>query len=135
MGIRNRHIWGILFLAYIAAVAYLCFASPDELPKIRPDFWGIPIDKVAHFLMFLPYPVVAYGVFRGREKRLGIDLLALALAFVTGVGLALGTEKIQGMLEYRTYDINDFKADILGMAASATAILTYILITIKQRIK
>ncbi len=135
MRIRKRYIWPILFIAYIAAVAYLCFMKPDDIPQMRPDIFGIPIDKVMHFLMFFPYPVVAYGVFRGREKRLWTDILAISLAFITGAGLAMGTEYVQGLLEYRSYDINDFKADMAGIGLSSAAILIYILITIRERLK
>ncbi len=135
MRIRKRYIWTVLFVLYMAAVAYLCFMKPDDLPEVRPDIFGIPMDKIAHFLMFFPYPIVAYGMFRGKDKKLVRDLLYLGLAYLTGLAMAMATEQIQGLLEYRSYDINDFKADLIGMSCSASAILIYILATIKQRIK
>ncbi len=133
MRIRKRYIWTASLCLYLAAVAYLCFMKFESMPDIRPDLWGIPIDKVAHFLMFMPYPVVAYGAFRGKERKLSRDLAVLTIAFVTGIGLAMGTEQIQGQLEYRSYDMKDLLADLTGMSFSTAVIFIYIMITKKLR--
>ena len=53
----------ILFAVYLAAVLVLCFGkfpSSEDVPKY---LWGIPTDKIVHFLMFLPFPVLAYLAF------------------------------------------------------------------------
>ena len=46
---------------------------------------------------------------------------------IVGAGLAVGTEQIQGMLEYRSYDIADYMADMIGMGSSAFIIALYVL--------
>ena len=38
----------------------LCFTSSDKLPDIQKTIFGFPTDKVAHFLMFLPFPILFY---------------------------------------------------------------------------
>ena len=121
-------MWIALLCAYIIAIAYLCFMRPDDIPEIRPDLWGIPIDKIMHFIMFFPYPVLAYAAFRPDGRRRMIHLAVLAIILVTGTGVALGTEHIQGLIEYRGYDIKDFHADMLGMSCSAILAFMYILI-------
>ncbi len=117
-----------MLLIYIAAVAYLCFAKPDELPKVRPDIFGIPFDKVAHFLMFFPFPIVAYESFRPKTDKKLIHLAVLLILTAAGMALAIGTEHIQGQLGYRSEDIHDFYADIIGMGSSALLTALYILI-------
>ena len=44
--------------------------------------------------------------------------MVLFAVFATGIGLAMGTEQLQGLSEYRSYEIEDFYADILGMECS-----------------
>jgi hypothetical protein len=61
----RRIIFLLLFCLYIAAVAYLCFARPDEVPSLPETWFGLPADKVAHFLMFLPFPFLGYIAFEG----------------------------------------------------------------------
>ncbi len=124
----NRYTWAVLLCLYIAAVAYLCFAKPDDLPQVSPDFFGIPIDKIAHFLMFLPYPIIAYGTFRPKTDRKAAHLAVLTILYFAGIGLAIGTEHIQGRLEYRSNDIHDFYTDFAGMTLAAVIMAVYIMI-------
>lgn len=127
MKLKNRHIWAAMFCLYIFLVAYLCFMRPDDLPQIRPDLWGIPIDKVVHFIMFTPYPILAYAAFRPAEAKKGRHLLILLIILATGAGVAIGTEKLQGISEFRSYEITDFYADMAGMAFSTLLTAVYIL--------
>lgn len=130
MNLRKRHIWALLFCMYIFMVAYLCFMRPDDLPQVRPDLWGIPVDKVVHFIMFFPYPILAYKAFRPAETKRSRHILVLLIILVTGAGVAMGTEKLQELSEFRSYEITDFYADMAGMAFSA--LLTSVFILIKK---
>ncbi len=124
---HTKIIWAALLIVYMAAVAYLCFMKPDDMPEIRPDLWGIPIDKVVHFAMFFPFPALAYATFMPAGHRKFRHLLVLAVVSFAGVGLAMGTEHLQGLSEYRSYEIKDFYADALGMGCSAILTAVYIL--------
>lgn len=124
----RRNIWIAALCLYIIAVAYLCFMNPDDMPEVRPDIWGIPIDKIMHFIMFFPYPVLAYAAFRPSGRRRIFHILILLTVLVTGAGLAMGTERLQGMLEYRSFDINDFYADMIGMTCSTALTMLFALI-------
>ena len=58
---RTRSIiFSIVTVLYIGAVAYLCFANFQKLPDMPKTFLGIPTDKVVHFCMFFPFPILAY---------------------------------------------------------------------------
>ena len=48
----------VLFLAYVGAVAYLCFGTFETNPRIPRTILNIPVDKVVHSLMFFPFPIL-----------------------------------------------------------------------------
>jgi len=131
MRLRKRHISLIAFCVYIAAVAYICFSKPEALPDFRPDLFGIPFDKIVHFLMFTPYPPLAYLAFRPSDEKKWLHLAILTVIFFTGTGLAMGTEKLQGFSEYRSFEMEDFYADVLGMEFST--LITAIFIIFKKK--
>ena len=80
------------------------------------------MDKIVHFCMFAPYPELAFQTFHVKD---GIwrELALLAVLAVTGLAVALGTEQLQGMTGYRSYEIADFYADSIGLATGAALIL------------
>lgn len=127
MKIRKRYIWLVILFIYICSVAYLCFMKPDDIPTIDPYLWGIPVDKIAHFAMFFPYPFLAYAAFQPHGRRRYVHFIVLLILVIVGAGLAVGTEHIQGMLEYRSYDIADYMADMIGIGSSAFIIALYVL--------
>jgi VanZ family protein len=125
---RKRYIWAVILCCYFAAVIFLCLARPQQIPSLEKMIWGIPADKIAHFLMFLPYPVIAYIAFKPSTGRKWAHLLVLIVVFAVGIGLAIGTERLQGLSDYRSYEIEDFYADVFGMECSAVIIALYIII-------
>ena len=122
----------IAFAVYLVAVLVLCFAkfpSTDDVPK---ELWGIPMDKVVHFLMFFPFPLLAYLAFdRYREKRWSAVPWAV-VAFLGGGAFAAFTELVQSRLAYRSGDPADFQADALALAAGSVIVLIAILVKHKK---
>ena len=113
-----RILYITAFCIYLAAVGVLCFIRPSSLPEMEiKTFLGLPIDKVLHFLMFLPYPVLSGMVFISREQKRPAVIATLLILALTGIGVAYGTEMIQSHTDYRSYEIADFYADIAGIAA------------------
>lgn len=127
MKVKGRYIWLGILCVYFAAVLLLCLMKPDSLPQTSIDLWGIPLDKAAHFLMFFPYPIIAYIAFKPMSNRKWLHLLILAAVFAGGLFLAMGTEKLQGLSEYRSYEITDFYADVFGMECSTFSTFLYII--------
>ena len=127
---KLRILYITAFCIYLAAVGVLCFIRPSSLPEMEiKTFLGLPIDKVLHFLMFLPYPVLSGLVFINREQKIpGITAIMLILA-ITGIGVAYGTEMIQAQTEYRSYEIADFYADMTGIAAGIILAASYVVYT------
>lgn len=116
---KRTTIFKILTLLYIIAVAVLCFSRFSSLPTVPGKFLGLDADKVVHFLMFVPFPLLAYLSFPFDRKGLPATIGIIVLIFAVGCILAGCTEYIQGQLPYRTMDINDFKADTLGLLFSS----------------
>lgn len=126
MKVSGRQIWIVMLCIYIVGIAYLCFMRPDDIPEMRPDLLGIPIDKIMHFIMFFPYSILAYAAFRPSEKKRALHFAVLAVIVITGAGIAIGTEQIQGLIEYRGNEIKDFYADLAGISCSTLMISAYI---------
>ena len=127
---RKQLISVIVFCLYIAAVAYLCFARPDDMPQL-PQLWlGLPADKVGHFLMFMPFPLLGYLTFEVKGMSVGRKLFLIAILIVFGAGMALGTEYIQARLEYRSSENSDLLADGIGLITGG--IFTFINILIRK---
>lgn len=108
----------ILFLLYLAGIAFLCFMHVDKLPDVQRFIFGIPTDKVVHFGMFLPFPILAYLAYDHLTNKLGHAILFALVTLLAGLLIAYGTEYIQGALPYRSMEMADFKADALALAIS-----------------
>ena len=114
----------IVFALYLAAVIWLCFGQFDGLPDVERSFWGIPTDKIAHFLMFFPFPVLAYYAFDRYSPKFPVAILWTLVAFLAGILIAAGTELGQARLtSYRSGDILDFRADLLSLGISTFFVL------------
>ena len=129
--LKRKHISVIILCAYVAAVAVLCFMKGDNIPSMEFSILGIPSDKIAHFMMFVPFPFLTYYTFRTGDKIFRKDLTVLLVSLLAGAGFAAGTERIQSMLEYRSGDIMDLAADMIGLLFGC--IITIIYMTIIYR--
>lgn len=117
-------IFRIILLVYILAVAFLCFNNFSGVQHDIPlMILGIPTDKIVHFCMFFPFPILAwYSIDRVPEGM--VESIGKIISFAAYGCLFAGlTEIIQGMMPYRSEDINDFYADMLAIGISSLVIL------------
>lgn len=114
MALSKRHISILALCIYIATICIMCFIRPSSFPDTPMELWGIGVDKFVHFLMFLPFPILAYYSFSKEAKF--VILLA-------GCIFALATECVQGMSEYRSFELGDLAADMLGLISGSTITL------------
>lgn len=121
----------ILFVAYLALLARALFGriSPETASLLPNSIFGIATDKVIHFLLFFPAPLLSFMAFRG--KRRGVSILVI---FIVCVVVAAGMELGQGLTGYRTVDINDFVANITSVI-SATMLLSLINLLKVERLR
>lgn len=125
---KRKAIFITAFVIYLAAVIYLCLMKPDNLPQTELYLFGLPLDKVAHFLMFLPFPALAYMMLWEKGRKTWAELLILLSCLAVGVGLAFLTEHLQAMTQYRSSDIKDIYADMTGLGIGCIVVLINIAI-------
>ena len=126
-------IFQLLLVIYVVAVAWFCFANfknPPDMPRV---LFGIPIDKVVHFIMFFPFPILAFLAYDRYTETPWQALAALISICAIGGAFAGLTEFVQGQLSYRTKDIHDFGADCLAIGLSG--LLVFIIDVVKMRKK
>ncbi|MBQ8499598.1 MAG: VanZ family protein [Bacteroidales bacterium] len=127
MNTSSRKIMTALFCAYIGAIFFLCFMKGDNVPDVQLTLFGIPTDKIVHFCMFAPYPVLSFLAFCRESISKRRKIMVLTISVILGAGLAYGTEQLQGLTDYRSYDITDFYADLAGICCGTLATLIFIL--------
>ncbi len=117
-----------LFVIYVICVLFLCLKHLKQLPDVPASFWGIPSDKWAHFLMFLPFPVLSRFSLDSEEIKHSRKILRAFAILVAGCAFAALTEYLQGLTPYRQTEILDFAADVIGMSLATIAVLIFDLI-------
>lgn len=128
----RRLIARILFFLYLAAVLVLCFGQFKDAPSVPWTLLGIPSDKLVHFCMFFPFPILAFLAFDKYTETPRSTFLFSGITFLVGVALAFGTEWGQAHLTtYRSGDPLDWLADISALFLSTLIVIIWDLL--KQR--
>lgn len=119
---EKRIIQKLIFLIYLGLVAYLCFGHFDSLPNVSRSYFGIPTDKIVHFLMFLPLPLLLYWSFNWKTDKVYKTVLLTLALLIVGLCASAATEYGQGLTNYRSKDLLDFKADMIAVNISACCV-------------
>lgn len=128
----KRLIARILFFLYLVAVLVLCFGQFKDAPSLPWTLLGIPSDKLVHFCMFFPFPILAFLAFDKYTETPRSTFLFSGITFLVGVALAFGTEWGQAHLTtYRSGDPLDWVADISALFISTLIVIIWDLL--KQR--
>ena len=109
---RQLTVARILLAVYLAALLWLCFGHFDAMPDVKRYIWGIPTDKIVHFLMFLPFPILGTIAFDFRSwwRTLSIMTILANLAAFT-------FEQLQSCITtVRVTDPTDLNANFLGIS-------------------
>ncbi len=110
----------ILFFLYLAGILFLCFGHFKSLPSAPTAILGIPADKLVHFAMFLPFPILAFLAFDQFTQTAKQTLAFVGVTLAVGLMLAGLTEWGQAALtDYRSGEPLDFLADSLGLLTSS----------------
>lgn len=77
----------------------------------------IRLDYLLHSLLFIPWVILYLKAFRpaGLNEKL--------LIFAKGLLMAFATEGVQYFLTYRSYNINDLLANLLGVLLGTSVLL------------
>ena len=128
MKINKHHIAAFALCIYILAICILCFMNPSDMPDPELDIPGL--DKLVHFMMFVPFPVLAFLTIEPQKKGFKTTLTYIILIFLIGCILATGTEYIQKLTAYRSFEISDIAADFIGLLIGS--IITFLYTTLKK---
>jgi len=114
----------VVFFLYVAGVLFLCFGHFEQTPSIEWSLFGIPSDKVVHFCMFFPFPILAFLAFDRYTESVRSTLLFSGITLLVGLLLAGGTEWGQAHLtDYRSGDPMDLLADGLALVLSTLLVI------------
>ena len=127
---RIRKFPLILFIIYLATLAYCCFGHFGGLPNVKPYLFGFRIDKVIHFIMFFPFPILFFLAFVPHSDKIWKAVLSVFLVLLLGCIVAASTEVGQSYTTYRSGDVKDFEADAISLCISS--FFTLIFVIIKQ---
>ncbi|MDD2538358.1 MAG: VanZ family protein [Bacteroidales bacterium] len=124
---KGRYFFIVLFVVYLGVCTYFLFATGDALPAFRKSgffTWmasvlGVQPDKILHALLFIPIVPLAWAAVRPRF--IVTKILILWSGFLFGVI----TEIVQFYLPYRTGDITDVTADIVGSVLGIPFLILY----------
>ena len=109
-------------MLYVVAVVTLCLMNFSSPPKVQRTIFGIPTDKVVHFCMFFPMPILAFFAFDKYTDKVWTSLLFTAVTFIVGIGLATFTEWAQSLTPHRSKEHADFLADMLALGISSVLV-------------
>ena len=121
---KTYFIVSALFVVYIVAVLCLTLLDlSDKTPELPKYFLGIPMDKIAHFLMYFAYPVTGWLMLSyNKNIKIGQKYL-FACIIISGLAFAAFTEIAQGLFTtYRESDPLDFVANTLGIFTGSITI-------------
>ena len=126
-----RNIGRGVLAVYVIAILCLCLGTFQGPSGMWKTFLGIQMDKVIHFLMYLPYPALAFWAFYP-EKNEGHFLLIVLLI---GIAYSGAVEIMQALFtDDRSAEWGDLLANSLGMAAGAVTV-SLALLLIRRRAK
>ena len=129
---RRSIIGSILLLVYLGVLAWCCFGNFESLPSVQKSFLGIPTDKVVHFVMFLPFPMLCFWSFNFLSMKPLKMILAVLVVLLIGCAIAAGTEIVQSYTSYRTADPKDFQSDVIALGVSTLIFLLIYLVKHKS---
>ena len=128
-----KRIFQLGFIVYLLAVLYLCFGKFENTPDLPWSFLGIPSDKLVHFCMFFPFPILAFLAFDRFTDTPKSTFLFSGITWVLGLVLAFATEWGQAHLtDYRSGDPWDLLADVLAITLSTILVIFWDLSKQKQ---
>ena len=130
---KRRILFITSFCFYLGAIIYLCLAKPDELPQVEFTLWGLPVDKLAHCLMFFPFPILFFCMVWKKDRSIWKEFLIIPASIIIGTVLAYLTEELQALTQYRTSDIYDLYADSIGLYLGSLVIIMHLVIRILRK--
>jgi VanZ family protein len=101
----------IIYTSLIVVLAVLPINGTDSILN-NQYILNIRLDYLVHFVIFIPWMMLIW-LFKGlRFDRTPLRVFGWILA---GIALGVATEYIQYFLPYRSFNINDLLANVMGV--------------------
>jgi len=114
-----------LFAIYIALVFFFCLYSfGDTGIDLSEYFFGIRVDRIAHFIMFFPYPISAWLALKANLRKL-FPGFPQSVVLLSGFGLAFIAETLQKLNPARESDIFDLAANFAAIVSGTLVIFIF----------
>jgi len=114
-----------LFAIYIALVFFFCLYSfGDTGINLSEYIFGIRADRVAHFIMFFPYPISAWLALKGSLRKLFPEFPQI-IVLLSGFGLAFIAETLQKLNPARESDLFDLAANFIAIISGTVVIFVF----------
>lgn len=100
----------MLLRVYLVGIVVLALVPTGGMNMSSVTVLSLRADYLAHVVLYVPWAFLGLAA-RKREP----------LWFALGVLLAAGSEGLHHLLDYRTYNVNDLLANMIGVAAGYAA--------------
>lgn len=122
---RLTGISRVLLAMYLVAMGVLLFSTFNNGSLLQVNVWGLPADKVEHFILFFPFVFLVYFSFLPCFKNRSMALFLL-LIFLAGIAVGGLTELVQALLPARACDLYDFLTDTLSILVSFIILIIFV---------
>jgi VanZ family protein len=105
-----------LIIGYLLLVVFVLTASIHPVARLNKiKILAIRLDYLLHFLLFIPWMILARWRWARGEREKSVFLLAAG----AGLFLAGFSEVIQIFVPYRSFSLHDFAANGIGLLIGA----------------
>lgn len=112
---KPNYILKALFVLYLAGLCFCCFWNFRGSVDLGREWLGLPADKIVHFLLFFPMPVITYMAFPRLSDTPRRYLRFSVIVFMASAVFGAFTEIVQSRTGYRSCDWMDLLADCCGI--------------------
>ena len=108
-------IFRILFLFYCIALLLLAILPINGVssPLNHTFIVKVRLDYLFHSLVFIPWMLLIFFAYNNGNRYIKLSYIPIWLSY--GLLVALFTEGIQYFLPYRSFNINDLLANLIGV--------------------
>ncbi len=120
-----KYTFHAIFYLYIALVLFASLYSFNDTKIDLSDYiFGIRVDRIVHYILFLPYSVIAWLAFGSTLKRYP-GKYSKYYILLSGMIISSLTEYLQTLTPYRDFDLLDLTSNYLGIISGS--LIVYIL--------
>ncbi|MHC1778688.1 MAG: VanZ family protein [Bacteroidales bacterium] len=120
-----KYTFHAVFYLYIALVLFASLYSFNNTKIDLSEYlFGLRVDRIVHYILFLPYSVNAWLAFGSSLKKYSVKYAQL-YTLLSGILVSSMTEYLQTLTPYRDFDLLDLSSNYLGIISGS--LIVYLL--------